>query len=499
MRQLWILVFLAGVSGAISAGQQIPPPPPPQPPQTSQAPPPAQPAQQTTAPEAAAQQTGQAAQQSAQQATQEVQQTAQPAQEQQQPGVKVTETAPVTQQTTTAPAQQTTTAPAAPVQQPDQATAPAAPAQQTTTAPAAPVQQPDQATAPAVPAQQTTTAPAQQPTQPTVPAAPQMPSAQQSAQEQQQVQQQLNTRAQEAVRRANEQYQLEMEAARQDAIAQSQEEARKAQAKADKAREEAQKQQARANEANQKAQSLKGGAPLPQGDRPEMSEAEYTSEFLRDREKALSRLGASYEVMREFTTSKLRISAGLIKKARCVVIIPATKRAAFVVGANYGRGVMTCRLGEEFNGPWSAPTMMSLEGGSFGFQVGVQGTDWVLLIMNERGVSSLLGSKGKLGADASIAAGPWGRNMAASTDLAMRAEILSFGHTAGIYLGASLDGSTLRPDNDGNLALYGRSYDPRDIVRSGEVRVPVDAQPLTNYLLQVSTASVEKPQAPSSK
>jgi len=491
MRQLWILVFLAGVSGAISAGQQIPPPPPPQPPQASQAPPPAQPAQQTTAPDAAAQQTGEAVQQS----TQAVQQTAQPAQPQQQPGVKVTETAPVSQQPATpptAPAQQTTTAPVEPTQQTT-----TAPAQQTT--PAAPAQQPEQTTAPAAPAQQTTTAPAQQPTQPTVPAAPQMPSAQQSGQEQQQVQQQLNTRAQDAVRRANEQYQLEMEAARQDAIVQAQADARKAQAKADKAREEAQKQQARANEANQKAQSLKGGAPLPQGDRPEMSEAEYTSEFLRDREKALSRLGASYEVMREFTTAKLRISAGLIKKARCVVIIPATKRAAFVVGANYGRGVMTCRLGEEFNGPWSAPTMMSLEGGSFGFQVGVQGTDWVLLIMNERGVSSLLGSKGKLGADASIAAGPWGRNMAASTDLAMRAEILSFGHTAGIYLGASLDGSTLRPDNDGNLALYGRSYDPRDIVRSGEVRVPVDAQPLTNYLQQVSMATTEAPKSESSK
>ncbi len=313
------------------------------------------------------------------------------------------------------------------------------------------------------------------------------------------MEQQLQTRGQEAVRRANEQYQLEMEAARQEAIERAQDDARKAQAKADKAREEAQKQQAKANEANQKAQSLKAGAALPQADRPEMTEAEYTREYLRDREKALERLNASYEVMKEFTTAKLRISAGLIKKARCVVIIPSTKRAAFVVGANYGRGVMTCRLGEEFNGPWSAPSMMALEGGSFGFQVGVQGTDWVLLIMNERGVSSLLGSKGKLGVDASIAAGPWGRNAAASTDLTMRTEILSFGHTNGIYLGASLDGSSLRPDNDGNLALYGRRLDPRDILRSGEVRVPVDAIPLTNYLLQVSTASVEPPKAPSSK
>lgn len=414
MRQLWILVFLAGVGSGISASQQIPQPPPPQP-QTTQTSPSAQPEQQPA----------------------------------------------------------TTT------------TAPAAPEQQTTTAPA---QQPATTTAPA--------AQTEQPTQPTVPAAPQMPSAQQSAQEQKQVERQLHTRAQEATRRANEQYQLEMEAARQDAIAQAQEDARKAQAKADKAREEAQKQQAKANEANQKAQSLKGGAPLPQADRPEMTEAEYTSEYLRDREKALDRLGASYEVMREFTTAKVRISADLIKKARCVVIIPATKRAAFVVGANYGRGVMTCRLGEGFDGPWSAPSMMSLEGGSFGFQIGVQGTDWVLLIMNERGVSSLLGSKGKLGADASIAAGPWGRNLAASTDLAMRAEMLSFGHTQGIYLGASLDGSSLRPDNDGNLALYGRSLDPRDIVRSGEVRIPVDAQPLTNYLQNVVTASVTEPKKP---
>ena len=285
-------------------------------------------------------------------------------------------------------------------------------------------------------------------------------------------------------------------AARQEAIVSAQEEAQKAQQKADKAREEAQKQQAKANAAKQKAQGLQAGAPLPQSDRPDMTEAEYRRQFLRVREKDLDRLKASHEVMREFTTAKIRISSGLLKDAKCIVIIPATKRAAIGVGGNYGRGAMTCRLGETFDGPWSAPSMMALEGASFGLQFGIQGTDWVLLIMNERGISSLLSTKSKLGGDASIAAGPWGRNAAAATDLAMRAQILSFGHTHGIYLGISLEGSTLRPDRDGNIALYGRDYDPRDILRSGEIRIPAEALPLTNYLQQVVTASVAEPKKP---
>ena len=377
MRQLWILMFLAGMGG-ISAGQQIPPPPPPQP-QTTQTSPSAQPAQQPTTT------------------------TTAPAEQTQQPATSTTAPATPTQQTAPATAQQPETpAPAAPAQQ----TAPEQQPATTTTAPA-PAQQPATAT-PAAPAQQTTTAPAQQ--QPTVPTTPQIPTAQQSAQEQQQVEQQLGQRAKQAVREADERWQLEQEAARQEAIVSAQEEAQKAQQKADKAREEAQKQQAKANAAKQKAQGLQAGAPLPQSDRPDMTEAEYRRQFLRVREKDLDRLKASHEVMREFTTAKIRISAGLLKDAKCIVIIPATKRAAIGVGGNYGRGAMTCRLGETFDGPWSAPSMMALEGASFGLQFGIQGTDWVLLIMNERGISSLLSTKSKLGGDASIAAGPWGRS-----------------------------------------------------------------------------------------
>jgi SH3 domain-containing YSC84-like protein 1 len=298
--------------------------------------------------------------------------------------------------------------------------------------------------------------------------------------------------------KANERWQLEQEAARQGAIAQAEEEAQAAQQKADKLKQDidkkqkqAQIEQAKANEAKQKARNLQSGAPLPQSDQPEMTEAEFKREYIRAREKSLDRLRDSESVLRSFTTGKVNISAALLRKARCVVILPSTKKAAFVVGADYARGVMSCRLGENFDGPWSPPNMVALEGGSFGPQIGIQGTDWVLLIMNERGVDSLLKSKSKLGGDASIAAGPWGRAVQASTDTAMRAEILSFSHAHGIFIGADLIGSSLRPDGDANYGLYGRNYEPRDIVRSGEIRIPPEAVSLTNALQAASNRPPE--------
>ena len=144
------------------------------------------------------------------------------------------------------------------------------------------------------------------------------------------------------------------------------------------------------------------------------------------------------------------IPQDLIDKADCIIVYPSVIKGAFIFGGSYGRGAMICRSGEKFNGPWSAPTMMALEGGSFGFQIGGQATDFVLLVMNERGAKAILSNKVKLGADASAAAGPKGRTAEASTDVTMRAEILSYSRARGLFAGVSLAGSTVRPDNRAN-------------------------------------------------
>jgi lipid-binding SYLF domain-containing protein len=172
----------------------------------------------------------------------------------------------------------------------------------------------------------------------------------------------------------------------------------------------------------------------------------------------------------------------VIEKAECVIVFPSVLKAAFVVGASYGRGAMVCRSGEDFRGPWGAPAMYALEGGSIGFQIGGQATDLVLLVMNRRGVSSILESKVKLGADASVAAGPVGRDAAANTDAYMRAEILSYSRSRGLFAGISLEGSTLRPDNDATADVYGRKLTAREIVLGGNVRVPKSGRHLIAVL-----------------
>jgi lipid-binding SYLF domain-containing protein len=176
------------------------------------------------------------------------------------------------------------------------------------------------------------------------------------------------------------------------------------------------------------------------------------------------------------------IPQNVIDKADCVVVMPSVIKGAFIVGASYGRGLMTCRGGENFQGPWGAPTMMALEGGSFGFQIGGQATDFVLLLMNSRAASSILSSKVKLGGDASIAGGPVGRTASAETDVTMRAEVLSYSRNRGVFLGVSLTGSTLRADNDGNEALYGKPLDAKDIVLKGVVPPPACAATLLSTL-----------------
>jgi len=176
------------------------------------------------------------------------------------------------------------------------------------------------------------------------------------------------------------------------------------------------------------------------------------------------------------------IPQSLLDKARCVVVMPSVVKGAFVFGGAYGRGVMVCRSGKDFEGPWGAPSMMALEGASFGFQIGGEATDFVFLIMNDSGARSLLHSKVKLGADASAAAGPVGRTAAADTDAYMRAEILTYSRARGIFAGVSLEGSTLRPDGDANRNLYGQDLTPKQIVVEGKVPPPPSADELLNRL-----------------
>ncbi|MGB6624314.1 MAG: lipid-binding SYLF domain-containing protein, partial [Candidatus Acidiferrales bacterium] len=182
----------------------------------------------------------------------------------------------------------------------------------------------------------------------------------------------------------------------------------------------------------------------------------------RDTEE--KRLRNSGRVLSEIMNMPDNIPRDLLDRSRCVVVIPSVLKAAFGVGGSYGRGAMVCRTGPDFKGSWGAPLMMVLEGGSFGFQIGGQATDFVLLIMNDRGAHSLLHSKVKLGADATAAAGPVGRAAEADTDAYMRAEILTYSRARGLFAGISLEGSTLHPDNEGNEALYGRGLTPENIV-----------------------------------
>ena len=180
--------------------------------------------------------------------------------------------------------------------------------------------------------------------------------------------------------------------------------------------------------------------------------------------KEQERLENSGVVMQEIMNMPDNIPQQVIEKAECVIVFPSVLKAAFVVGASYGRGAMVCRTGKDFRGPWGAPAMYALEGGSVGFQIGGQATDLVLLVMNERGASSILSSKVKLGGDASIAAGPVGRDAAANTDAYMRAEVLSYSRTRGLFAGVSLEGSTLRPDDDATADVYGEKLTAKEIV-----------------------------------
>src|ERR1700692_2431246 len=196
------------------------------------------------------------------------------------------------------------------------------------------------------------------------------------------------------------------------------------------------------------------------------------SVFASDLNKEQKRLEESGLVMQEVLNVPDNIPHELLEKAECVIVFPNLMKAAFVVGAQYGRGAMVCRTGDHFRGHWGAPAMYALEGASIGFQIGGEDTDLILLVMNDRGMESILSSKVKLGADASIAGGPKGRDASADTDAWMRAEILSYSRSRGLFAGVSLEGSTIRPDDDASADVYGHSIKAKTIVRGQHTGVP---------------------------
>jgi lipid-binding SYLF domain-containing protein len=187
-------------------------------------------------------------------------------------------------------------------------------------------------------------------------------------------------------------------------------------------------------------------------------------------------------VLREILDVPDDIPRDLLDNADCVVVFPSVLKATFKGGGSYGRGAMSCRQGDDFKGPWGAPTMTALDGGSFGWQIGGKATDLVLLVMNERGARGILNSKVKLGADASVAAGPVGRNSLAGSDATLRAQILSYSRARGLFAGVSLEGSTIRADNGDNRRLYGKKISAREIALSGTVAVPSVAEQLISTL-----------------
>jgi SH3 domain-containing YSC84-like protein 1 len=211
-----------------------------------------------------------------------------------------------------------------------------------------------------------------------------------------------------------------------------------------------------------------------------------------DNEREQERVRESGNVMKELVDSPSGVPISVLNKAECVIVLPSVKKAGFIVGASYGRGVMTCRRGENFNGRWSAPTMMQSMGGSFGLQAGGQATDFVVLVMNDKGARALMKGKAKLGADASIAAGPVGRDAEASTNAAMSAEMLSYSRAQGVFAGVSLSGTSLGPDDDANEKVYGKKVDASRIISGSAGPPPESAKKLLAVLTEKSPKNLSK-------
>jgi SH3 domain-containing YSC84-like protein 1 len=214
-----------------------------------------------------------------------------------------------------------------------------------------------------------------------------------------------------------------------------------------------------------------------------------------DSEHEQERVKDSGEVLKEILNIPDDIPQDLLDKAECIVVLPSVKKGALGIGGSYGRGVMICRSGEHYKGKWGAPALYALEGVSIGFQLGGQATDFVLLVMNPKGATSLLSSKVKLGADASAAAGPKGRTAEGATDIVMTAEILSYSRNKGLFAGVSLEGSTLRSDGSANEKLYGKKLTAKDIIRGGKVAIPPSARELVSLLDKKSPVNKSDPKS----
>ncbi|HEY1995142.1 MAG TPA: lipid-binding SYLF domain-containing protein [Edaphobacter sp.] len=220
-----------------------------------------------------------------------------------------------------------------------------------------------------------------------------------------------------------------------------------------------------------------------------------TATFAADDEHEQGRVRETGTVLKEILNIPDDIPRDLLDKAECVIILPSVKKGAFGIGGSYGRGVMVCRSGEHYKGRWGAPALYALEGVSIGFQLGGQATDFVLLVMNQKGAQSLLSSKVKLGADASAAAGPKGRTAEGATDIVMSAEILSYSRNKGLFAGVSLEGSTLRSDGSANEKLYGKKLSAKEIIREGRVGVPACAHELDSLLNTKSPTNRSDPKS----
>jgi lipid-binding SYLF domain-containing protein len=186
------------------------------------------------------------------------------------------------------------------------------------------------------------------------------------------------------------------------------------------------------------------------------------------------------------------IPEDLLARSACIGIIPSVKKAAFIFGGQHGAGYVLCRRNQG-KGAWGPPSGFSISGGSFGFQLGVSATDFILLFMDTEGMEKLLQDKFTLGADASVAAGPVGRTAAAATDAQMTAKVLTYSRSKGLFAGIALNGAVLRPSGDDNEELYGKKVDPKDILLTGNVAPPAAAIPLMNLLMQHSASQTAKP------
>lgn len=206
------------------------------------------------------------------------------------------------------------------------------------------------------------------------------------------------------------------------------------------------------------------------------------SPALRAQDKERERLEECGTVLEEILDIPDNIPTDLLDKAECVIVVPSVKKLAMGIGGSYGRGAITCRSGKDFGGPWSAPAMFALEAANFGLQLGGQATDFVLLVMNNKGANSVLGSKVKLGVDAAAVAGPKGRTAAAQTDVVLKAEIISYSRSRGAFAGIALEGGTLRSDGGANKNLYSRKLSARRIVREGAVSTPAAGRKMIDTL-----------------